>query len=62
LEGAGVHVDDVKQAQLSTIGVTGTPTLLLVDSTGKVANVWQGKLQPDQEAGVLAVLKKVVLE
>ena len=62
LEGAGVPVDDVTQAQLSTIGVTGTPTLLLVDSTGKVANVWQGKLQPDQEAGVLAVLKKVVLE
>jgi hypothetical protein len=48
----------VKQATLSTIGVTGTPTLLLVDNTGTVANVWQGKLQPDQEGGVLAVLKK----
>ncbi|MGA3325449.1 MAG: redoxin family protein [Terriglobia bacterium] len=58
LEGEGVHVDDVKQATLSTIGVTGTPTLLLVDNTGTVANVWQGKLQPDQEGGVLAVLKK----
>jgi thioredoxin-related protein len=61
LEGEGVHVDDVKQAQLSRIGVTGTPTLLLVDSTGKVADAWQGKLQPEQEAGVLAVLKKEVL-
>jgi thioredoxin-related protein len=61
LQGEGVHVDDVKQAQVSTIGVTGTPTLLLVDSTGKVADAWQGKLQPEQEAGVLAVLKKEVL-
>ena len=60
LEGKGVHVDDVKQATLSAIGVRGTPTLLLVDSTGKVADVWQGKLDPDQEAGVLAVLKKGV--
>jgi thioredoxin-related protein len=61
-EKEGVHVDDVKQATLSTIGVSGTPTLLLVDSAGKVADAWQGKLQPEQEAGVLAVLKKDVLQ
>lgn len=58
LEGEGVQVDDVKQATLNAIGVTGTPTLLLVDGTGTVADVWQGKLQPDQEGGVLAALKK----
>ena len=58
LEGEGVRVDEVKQAVLSTIGVSGTPTLLLVDNTGKVADIWQGKLQPDQEGQVLAVLKK----
>ena len=61
LEGEGVHVDDIKQTQLSTIGVTGTPTLLLVDGSGKVADAWQGKLQPEQEAAVLAVLKRDVL-
>lgn len=58
LEGEGVQVDDVKQATLNAIGVTGTPTLLLVDDTGKVSDVWQGKLPPDQEGGVLAVLRK----
>lgn len=58
LEGEGVHVDDVKQATLNAIGVTGTPTLLLVDGKGTVAQVWEGKLQPDQEGGVLAVLKE----
>jgi len=57
LDGEGVHVDDVKQATLSTIGVTGTPTMLLVDGKGTVAKVWEGKLQPDQQAGVLAALK-----
>ena len=61
LEGEGVHVDEVKQAQLSTIWVTGTPTLLLVDGNGKVADAWQGKLQPEQEAAVLAALKKDAL-
>jgi len=58
LEGEGVHVDDVKQAQLNAIGVNGTPTLLLVDSKGTVAQVWEGKLQADQEGAVLAVLNK----
>jgi thioredoxin-related protein len=60
LEREGVQVDDVKQASLSTIGVRGTPTLLLVDNRGTVADIWQGKLDADQEAGVLAVLKKNV--
>lgn len=58
LEGQGVQVDDVKQATLNSIGVIGTPTLLLVDGKGTVAQVWEGKLKPDQEGGVLAVLKK----
>jgi len=58
LEGEGVHVDDVKQAALNTIGVNGTPTLLLVDGNGTVAQLWEGKLQPDQEGSVLAVLRK----
>ncbi|HEV2350163.1 MAG TPA: redoxin family protein [Terriglobia bacterium] len=58
LEGEGVQVDDIKQATLNAIGVKGTPTLLLVDNNGKVADVWQGKLPPDQEGGVLAILKK----
>jgi hypothetical protein len=53
-----VQVDDVKQTPLNAIGVIGTPTLLLVDGKGTVAQVWEGKLQPDQEGGVLAVLKK----
>ena len=57
LDGEGVQVDDVKQAALSSIGVAGTPTLLLVDARGKVSDVWRGKLQPDEEEKVIATLR-----
>jgi len=57
LEQEGVHVDDVKQAQLDSIKVRGTPTLLLVDNTGTVAQAWVGKLEPSQQEDVLRVLR-----
>src|ERR1700683_4205718 len=40
LDGLGVHVDEIRQASLSTVGVSGTPTLLLVDASGHVKDVW----------------------
>jgi hypothetical protein len=55
---AGVKVDQVKQLSLGTIGVAGTPTLLLVDAKGVVAKVWVGKLPDQDQEQVLAVLKK----
>jgi hypothetical protein len=58
LEQEGVRVDDVRQAQLDSIKVSGTPTLLLVDNAGTVADVWVGKLEPGQEEDVLRVLRK----
>ena len=57
LEQLGVSVDEVKQFSLEKIGVSGTPTLLLVDTAGVVKNFWVGKLSPEQEANVLSVLK-----
>ena len=56
LNGAGVHVDEVRQVPLNTLGVRGTPTLLLVNDVGVVTDVWVGKLQPDQETQVLTAL------
>jgi len=58
LENLGVSVDEVKQLSLDKIGVSGTPTLLLVDTSGVVKNSWVGKLSPQQEANVLSVLAK----
>jgi hypothetical protein len=43
-------------APLGSIGVNGTPTLLLVDSSGKVKNAWVGKLDDSSEKQVQSVL------
>ena len=58
LSKGGVRVDDVRQVTLDSIGVRGTPTLLLVDAAGTVTNAWYGKLSSDQEYELLAEVKK----
>ncbi|MGI9107871.1 MAG: TlpA family protein disulfide reductase [Pyrinomonadaceae bacterium] len=52
----GVSVDEVKQVSIDSIGVQGTPTLLLVNSSGVVTKEWIGKLHAEQEAEVLKQL------
>lgn len=54
----GVTVDEIRQSSLNSIGVSGTPTLILADNTGTVSGAWVGKLQPDKEAEVLDRLKR----
>jgi len=58
LERLGVSVDEVRQLSLDQIGVTGTPSLLLVDASGVVKNFWVGRLAPDLEATVMDALWK----
>jgi hypothetical protein len=53
LERLGVAVDDVRQSSLNSINVSGTPTIMLVNSEGVVTDTWVGKLQAQQEAEVL---------
>ena len=57
LTNLGVEVDDIEQTTLNAIGVRGTPTLLLVASSGKVSDVWEGRLEPNQQDQVLATLR-----
>jgi thioredoxin-related protein len=52
-----VTIEDVKQISPSSIGVRGTPTLILVNSEGSVINSWVGLLSPEKEAEVLAVVR-----
>ena len=52
-----VAVDDIKQVTLNSLGVRGTPTLILVDSNGTAVKSWAGKLPSDREAEVLASLQ-----
>lgn len=53
----GVAVDEVKQSSLAAIGVMGTPTLILVDKTGKAIDSWVGQLPAHKEAEVLSRFK-----
>jgi hypothetical protein len=48
----GVVVDDIVNASLSDINVSFTPTLLLVDRSGNVSDVWVGKLDGRKETEV----------
>lgn len=53
----GVHLDEVRQVSLDKVGVTGTPTMLLVNKDGIVMQTWVGKLAPDkQEEALNAIL------
>lgn len=54
LANEGISVNDVRQASLSELAISGTPTLLFVDNKGAVKAVWVGKLSPDREHEVLA--------
>ncbi|MGA9995841.1 MAG: hypothetical protein WBP93_10520 [Pyrinomonadaceae bacterium] len=58
LNDMGVTIEDVKQAELDSIGVRGTPTLILVNNQGVVMNSWAGKLPADGEADVLRHLQE----
>ena len=52
----GVAVDDVRQLPLDAAGVSGTPTLLLVDSAGVVKASWVGRLPSEKEEEVVGSL------
>jgi thioredoxin-related protein len=57
LSNLGVKVDEVEQASFVDLGILGTPTLVLVDSSGKVINKWEGALPPTRESEVIGQLK-----
>jgi hypothetical protein len=57
LQELGVNVDEVKQSTFDSFGVTGTPTLILVNDRGIVEESWRGRLIPEKEAEVLSRLQ-----
>jgi peroxiredoxin len=57
LDGLGVAVTDVRQATLDSIGVRGTPTLMIVDKSGTVKQAWIGRLSSEKESEVFNRIK-----
>jgi peroxiredoxin len=54
-----VKIDNVYQQEFDSIGIRGTPTVLLVDEKGAVTNVWIGKLSKEKENQVLKELNNI---
>lgn len=61
LDSLGVVFDDVKFSELRKIGVSATPTLLLLDDRGAITASWVGALTVDQENEVLRRIGEVAL-
>jgi len=52
LKGANLEIGYRAAVNFSRFGVSGTPTLVLVDQTGKLTQSWVGKLGGQQEGDV----------
>ena len=58
LKAGGVTVDGVFNQPLDSMKVSGTPTLLLLDANGRVAQAWVGELSEKREKDLIAALEK----
>ena len=56
LAGMGIPAGDIRQADLASLKVPYTPTLLVLDRSGVVKDVFVGKLSAEKEAQVLSRL------
>jgi hypothetical protein len=53
-----IAVDHVTQSELNSLGIIGTPTVLIVDSHGVVQRAFLGKLVSRDEQEVLSILER----
>jgi hypothetical protein len=53
-----VTIGEIRQFDFASWRVPGTPTLILVDSDGKVVRSWVGKLNADSEEALIADLSR----
>lgn len=57
LTALGLSIEKIRQATLVSLGTAGTPTLILVDSSGRAIDSWVGKLPPEEEKRVFERLR-----
>jgi hypothetical protein len=49
-------LEDVRQVDLESLNIRGTPTLIVVSNSGRVESSWRGQLSSKQEADVFRAL------
>ena len=52
----GLSVKDVRRASPNSLGVRGTPMIIVANDLGIVSHAWTGKLSPEEESDVLSKL------
>lgn len=57
-----MHEATLRQVDLRSVGIYGTPTILLVDSQAVVRQQWVGKMPPDMERDIVATLGSELLD
>lgn len=57
LSDLGISGIEVWQSMLDSLLVAGTPTIIVANNRGQITDVWFGKLSPQKENEVLAMLK-----
>jgi thioredoxin-related protein len=53
LQNLGIKISVIKQTKLRDLGVSGTPTIILVDNKRKVVDSWVGKLDEKSQTKVI---------
>lgn len=52
----GISGIEIRQSQLDSLNVGGTPTIIVTDNQGVISDTWMGKLPPDKESEVIKKL------
>lgn len=50
------RLEDVRHVNFDSLGITGTPTLIIMNSGGRIESSWTGQLSPKQENDVFRAL------
>lgn len=56
LRDLGISGIEIRQSQLDSLNVGGTPTIIVTDNQGVITDTWMGKLPPDKESEVIKKL------
>lgn len=57
-----VTIDQVSTSKFADYGITGTPTLFLLDSAGRVRGIWIGSMAPDRQKELLLKISELCRE
>jgi hypothetical protein len=55
-------VDGIGQMEFDSLGIRGTPTLALLDPSGRVIRAWSGQLQSGGEGDVIGAIRRLCPE